>query len=157
MTRTISTVLATLVGLAGAGCAGGASPAPTAAAPKAGVAAANPGRLRAWLTTYAADSMEGREAGTAGNVRATAWLAAEAARLGLEPAGDEGTWFQVLPLQQARLAPGSTVEVAGRTLAPDADMLLFGAVPMFCFGGTLQGEVPTVYGGRLGRKEGALT
>ncbi|HEX5632107.1 MAG TPA: M28 family peptidase, partial [Gemmatimonadales bacterium] len=84
-------------------------------------------------------------------------LAAEAAKLGLEPAGDDGTWFQILPLQQARLAPGSTVEVAGRTLAPDADMLLFGAVPMFRFGGTLQGEVPTVYGGRLGRKEGALT
>jgi hypothetical protein len=162
VTRSVPAVpaaLAALVlagGAGGAAAPGGAAPA-TAAAPSAAVPAASPERLRAWLTAYAADSMEGREAGTPGNARATAWLAAEARKLGLEPAGENGTYFQVLPLKAVRLAPGSAIEVNGRTLAADRDILLFGAVPMFGFGGTLEGEVPTVYGGRAGDKAVRLT
>jgi hypothetical protein len=136
-------------------CAG-TQPSATAT-PKGGVAAISPARLRSWLDVYAADSMEGREAGTAGGIKATAWLAEEARRLGLEPAGENGTWFQDIALKRAELRPGSAIEVGGRRLTADKDLLLFGAVPIFGFGRTLVGEMPTVYGGRIGDKAAALT
>lgn len=51
--------------------------------------------------------MMGREAGTPGNAKATAYLAAEAARLGLEPAGDSGTYFQEIRATSSRFAGGA--------------------------------------------------
>src|SRR5688572_23422092 len=66
------------------------------------------GDLRTRLYIFADDSMMGREAGTLGSVKGTAYLAAEAARLGLEPAGDNGTYFQDIGATAARFA-GSTV------------------------------------------------
>jgi Peptidase family M28 len=53
--------------------------------------------LRTRLFALAHDSLMGRAPGDAGNFKATAWIAAEFARLGLTPAGDNGGWFQVLP------------------------------------------------------------
>ena len=48
--------------------------------------------------------MMGREAGTRGNAMGTAYIAAEAARIGLEPAGDSGTWFQDVQSTSNRFA-----------------------------------------------------
>jgi len=62
--------------------------------------------LRSRLYLYADDSMMGREAGTPGNTRATAYLGAEVARLGLEPAGDSGTYFQEIQAQSTRFRGG---------------------------------------------------
>jgi hypothetical protein len=62
--------------------------------------------LRSRLYLYADDSMMGREAGTAGNQKATAYIAAEAARLGLEPAGENGTYFQDIKITTQRFAGG---------------------------------------------------
>ncbi len=53
--------------------------------------------LRTRLFALAHDSMMGRAPGDAGNFKASAYVAAEFARLGLKPAGDNGTWFQVVP------------------------------------------------------------
>jgi hypothetical protein len=61
------------------------------AAPAATSAAITPGDLRSRLMLYAADSMHGRKAGEVGNFKATEYLAAEARRIGLEPAGDSGS------------------------------------------------------------------
>ena len=55
-------------------------------------------RLEALLSTLAADSMEGRRTGTPGAHRAAAFLAAELARYGIEPAGDEGSYLQTVPM-----------------------------------------------------------
>src|SRR3954462_1314799 len=46
------------------------------------------------LYIYAADSMRGREAGSPDAIRATAYIEREVRRLGLKPAGDNGTFFQ---------------------------------------------------------------
>src|SRR5438128_354938 len=54
--------------------------------------------LKTRLFIIADDSMEGREAGTRGAARAEEYLAREARRMGLEPAGDNGTYFQRIPL-----------------------------------------------------------
>ncbi len=50
--------------------------------------------LRTRLFIFADDSMEGRRAGSRGHVRATAYIAGELTRLGLKPAGDNGSYFQ---------------------------------------------------------------
>ncbi|MEI6739436.1 MAG: M28 family peptidase [Gemmatimonadaceae bacterium] len=66
------------------------------------------------LYRFADDSMGGRKIGTPDHERATAMIAAEAKRLGLQPAGDNGTYFQALPLVSRALDTSSTI-VAGRT------------------------------------------
>lgn len=53
--------------------------------------------LRTRLYQIADDSMAGRRVGEPGNLKTTDYIAREFQRLGLQPAGDDGTWFQVLP------------------------------------------------------------
>lgn len=59
------------------------------------------------LYIFADDSMLGREAGTIGNFKGTNYLAAEAKRIGLEPGGDSGTFFQIYPVYQRKGDPSS--------------------------------------------------
>jgi Peptidase family M28 len=80
--------------------------------------------LRARLFALAHDSMMGREPGQAGDYKATEYIAAEFKRLGLEPAGDEGSWFQVVPFfrrtadRNASLGVGAYTAVLGVDYAP---------------------------------------
>src|SRR5215208_7666586 len=62
--------------------------------------------LRTRLYIFADDSMMGREAGTQGNVKGTDYIARELRRIGLEPAGDNGTYFQTIPLVRFANATG---------------------------------------------------
>ncbi|MGH7582566.1 MAG: M28 family metallopeptidase [Gemmatimonadales bacterium] len=50
--------------------------------------------LRTRLFIFADDSMMGREAGTEGNVKGVDYIAHELKRIGLLPAGQDGTYFQ---------------------------------------------------------------
>ncbi|MEJ2206551.1 MAG: M20/M25/M40 family metallo-hydrolase [Gemmatimonadota bacterium] len=74
-------------------------------------------RLERLLGTLAHDSMMGRRFGTPGTTVASVFLAAELARYGVQPAGDDGFFQQV---------PAATVEVNGRTriVLPSADVSL---------------------------------
>ncbi|HEX6038686.1 M28 family metallopeptidase [Longimicrobium sp.] len=115
-------------------------------------AAISPEDLRTHLYILAADSMMGREVGTRGNVMATGYLAAQAQRIGLRPAGDNGTFFQTVPLIQLGLEPGATISAGGRTLALGTDFIpvpTYGSI--FVFAPTFQAQnTPVVYGGRVG-------
>ena len=103
-----------------AGC-GGARVAPNETAP-AGAAAAEPAaRLRADLFAPAADSFRGREAGTLDEMRASAWVAERAREAGLEPAGDDGTYFQFWPMRRIRPSVGSRAALGGELLAFGTD------------------------------------
>jgi hypothetical protein len=53
-------------------------------------------RLRSFV--YADDSMGGRGTATIGHVKATNYIAAELTRVGATPAGDNGTFFQAVPV-----------------------------------------------------------
>src|ERR1044071_9277696 len=53
--------------------------------------------LRTRLYQISDDSMQGRRIGEPGNYKATAYIASEFQRLGLKPAGENGTYFQNLP------------------------------------------------------------
>jgi hypothetical protein len=80
-------------------------------------AAISPATLRTHLYAFAADSMMGREAGTMGNVKATDYLARELKRIGLEPAGDNGTYLQTLPFKQRASSSASTLVINGRRVS----------------------------------------
>tara|TARA_R110000868_G_scaffold408293_7_gene691103 strand:- start:61521 stop:63134 length:1614 start_codon:yes stop_codon:yes gene_type:complete len=56
--------------------------------------------LRADLTVIAHDSLKGRETGSEGQEMAADYLANKYERLGLEPVGDNGTYFQKVSLTQ---------------------------------------------------------
>ncbi|HVE32498.1 MAG TPA: M28 family peptidase [Gemmatimonadaceae bacterium] len=73
------------------------------------------------LYIYAADSMRGREAGTPDAMRATAYIEAEVRRLGLKPAGDNGTYFQNLPVTARVLGAGSSITSGSTTFKPNQD------------------------------------
>jgi hypothetical protein len=58
--------------------------------------------LRAHLTPFAADSMEGRETGTKGQKKAADYLSKQYRSLGLKPVGDNGSYFQHFDLTATR-------------------------------------------------------
>ncbi|MDQ3287124.1 MAG: M28 family peptidase [Pseudomonadota bacterium] len=62
-------------------------------------AAAN--RIEADVRYLADDALEGREAGTRGFDMAADYVAQRYQEIGLQPAGDAGTWFQQVPLLKA--------------------------------------------------------
>ena len=88
-------------GLLLTGCQSGEPQAPAdTAAPSAAAQepAASAEILERHITWLADDARQGREAGTPGYDAAAEYVAAEMAALGLEPAGEEGSWYQQVPL-----------------------------------------------------------
>jgi len=78
--------------------------------------------LRQRLYLIADDSLMGRETGSAGAFTASAYVAAEFRRLGLEPAGDSGTYFQTVPFWVVAMDPHSRLVTSDGTalqLGPD--------------------------------------
>lgn len=79
--------------------------APEAPAPKAPASSrsASPAaaRIEADVRALADDAMEGREAGTRGYDRAAEYVAKRMRDIGLQPAGDAGTYVQAVPLLKA--------------------------------------------------------
>jgi hypothetical protein len=73
------------------------------------------------LYLFADDSMKGRMVATEGNARGVEYIAAEARRLGLEPAGDNGTFFQAIPLVERFFDESSAFSVNGTALRPWTD------------------------------------
>jgi Peptidase family M28 len=108
--------------------------------------------LRTHVYILAADSMMGRQVGERGHVMGTDYIAAQAQRIGLRPAGENGTFFQNVPLVEHGLAPGAALSVGPQALAAGADFIPLPQIGEFLrFRGdfTAQG-VPVVYGGRVG-------
>jgi hypothetical protein len=110
------------------------------------------GDLMTRLYIFADDSMMGRETGTRGHLMSTAYIATELQRLGLQPAGDNGTFFQNVPMIRRAFDERSTITVDGRTLQGGRDFIASaptGAAPSV-------GTVDVVFGGRAGDTTGAL-
>src|SRR5262249_44056110 len=87
------------------------------AAASATVAAITPNDLEKRLFIIADDSMMGRETGSEGDFKTTAYVASEFRRLGLQPAGDSGTYFQVVPFWTVAPDSRSHIIVGATTLA----------------------------------------
>ncbi|PYP78342.1 MAG: hypothetical protein DMD35_11730 [Gemmatimonadetes bacterium] len=79
--------------------------------------------LRRRLFLIADDSMMGRETGSEGDHKAAEYIASEFRRLGLEPAGENGTYFQTVPFWSAAMDPTSRLQVGDATLTLVRDWL----------------------------------
>lgn len=115
-------------------------------APKPTTAAMSVDDLRTRLFLYADDSMRGRVLADRGNVKATAYIASELKRLGLEPAGENGGYLQLVPVVERGFDEASRVRVGDQALEAWKDYL------MRDNGGgqrSIDG-VPTVFGGVFG-------
>jgi hypothetical protein len=145
--------------LVAAACAP-AGPAPTLVPDPAAPVAARVARtapaitvedLRYRLLIFAHDSMLGREAGTLGNVKATNYLAQELRRMGVEPAGENGTYFQTLPLYLREADTAKALFVDDTPLVRGQDYLpLPNLGYAFPFGMAARFDsTPVVYGGPL--------
>ncbi|HEY9225236.1 MAG TPA: M28 family peptidase [Gemmatimonadaceae bacterium] len=119
---------------------------PLKLAPKPTSPAISSGDLMTRLYIFADDSMMGREVGTEYHLKATDYIARELRRIGLQPGGDSGTFFQNIPVRAHPLAQDNTITVddktfRGRTDYMPRDNSVFGA-PVKPFDGA---EV--IYGG----------
>lgn len=108
--------------------------------------------LRSRLYPFAHDSMMGRRVGEPGNFKGTAYVAAEFARLGLEPAGDGGTYFQELPFGPIAYEQAtSRLAVGGSALRVRTDWIPILPTAANGLSGTASlTNVPTVFAGRWG-------
>src|ERR1700688_3686685 len=59
--------------------------------------------LQADIAFLASDDLKGRDSGSAEDHIATDYIAAEFLRLGLKPAGDNGTYFQNMDIHTAQV------------------------------------------------------
>lgn len=76
--------------------------------PASGEPAFSAERFRSHVEFLADDLIEGREAGTRGYRLAALYVAEQFRALGLRPAGENGTWYQTVKLQERALAAGTT-------------------------------------------------
>jgi len=93
------------------------TPSPTSAA----ITAAD---LRTRLYIFADDSMQGRLLATAGNVKGVEYIASELKRMGLTPAGDDGTFFQTVNVVDRAFDTSSKLVVGSSEFVPWRDYVL---------------------------------
>ena len=98
--------------------------------------------LKHRLYIYADDSMLGRKAGSPANEKATQYIADELRRMGMQPGGENGTYFQRVPI--LNLVPSRTkpITVDGKSFLPTKDYI--GRTPK-----TFD-RVSAIYGGVFG-------
>jgi len=94
--------------------------------------------LRRDMFAMGGDAMRGREAGTLDEMRATGWVAEQAREAGLQPAGDDGTFFQWWPMRRTRLSASSQIVLGGKTLQLWHDVVAGANQPMSV-------DLPVVY------------
>lgn len=107
----------------------------------AALTAGMPGPL-AHVRYLADDALEGREVGTWGARCAGDYIAARFQELGLQPAGDGGTWFQTFPVRVgAETGTDNKLEMSNRVYASGKEWVPFG------FSAAGEVSAPLVYGG----------
>src|SRR5512138_795415 len=99
--------------------------------------------LRTRLFLIADDSMMGRQPGEAGNYKTAEYVAGEFKRLGLEPAGENGTYFQTVPFVLMRADSGTFLEAGGTRFTLGQDFLLVGQATTV----RSLSNTPVIYGG----------
>lgn len=85
--------------------------------------------LKKNLYTMAGDHFRGREAGTLDELKVSMWLADELRKIGLKPAGDDGTFFQFFSLYRNRISPASRLSINTHDLELWKDVLIAQTAP----------------------------
>lgn len=86
------------------------------------------GPLTAHVRLLAHDLFEGRAPATRGGALAAEYLATQLAVLGVEPAGDHGTYFQEVPIVEAVVDRNFALSVPGRAYRYSTDVVAFAGV-----------------------------
>ena len=121
-------------------------------APRATEPAITQNDLRTRLYQISDDSMEGRDIGSRGDYKATAYIADVFHRLGLKPAGEKGTYFQDLPYGAFALRGASArLSVGGRSVPAGARWLPLGPDAAAGTGASVDlRNTPVVFAGKFG-------
>ena len=85
--------------------------------------AIRPGAMESHMAFLADDLLEGRDTGTRGHEIAALYVASQFQILGLGPGGDEGTWFQQVPLRRAMPVRNSMM-IGEQTLKSGIDFVI---------------------------------
>ena len=131
---------------------------PATWAPRPTASAITANDLRTRLYQFADDSMRGRRIGEVGNAKGTDYIASEFRRLGFRPAGDNGSYFQLLPFGPTGYdSTAAMLSVGGASLRLKTDWIPMAPATgsRIGFEAALAG-VPTVFAGRWGDTSVAL-
>ena len=76
-------------------------------------------RVQADVEFLASDNLEGRDTGSRGYAIAADYVASQFRAIGLEPAGEKGSWFQAVPFRRASFEnpPRLTLTIGGKQVA----------------------------------------
>ena len=117
---------------------------PATAAPARAMSAIREADLRRDLFAMASPAMRGREGGSLDELKASVWVAEQYRRIGLEPGGDDGTWFQWFNITRTRVSvTSSRAMIDGRALKLFADVIPLGVTPAEATGPVLWLTDPT--------------
>ena len=100
-------------------------------------------RLEADVRFLADDALEGREAGTRGYDLAALFVAERYRALGLMPGGDDGTYYQSVPMLEYEPGTLSSLAISELDLVPGEDYLVFPSSK----GERVDISAPLVFGG----------
>ena len=114
---------AILLGATGALAQQPKQPLPLKLGPKKTTPAITTADLMTRIYRFADDSMRGRMAGSPEAMKGTDYIAGELKRLGLQPAGDSGTYFQNVPFGVQTMDSSSTIQIGETLLKAGADFL----------------------------------
>ena len=100
--------------------------------------------LRRDVTEMASPAMRGREGGTLDEMRASMWVAEQYRRIGLEPLGDDGSWFQWIDMIRTRVSTtASRASIGGQAMTLFQDLTPLNVVPAEAAGAVLWVPDPT--------------
>lgn len=94
--------------------------------------------LRRDVSEMASPAMRGREGGTLDEMRASVWVAEQYRRIGLQPMGDAGTWFQWLDMTRTRVSvTASRATIGTQAMTLFRDLIPTNVVPAEASGAVL--------------------
>ena len=94
--------------------------------------------LKRDLFAMASPAMRGREGGTIDELAASAWIAEQYRRIGLEPGGADGSWYQWFNIVRTRVShSASDASIGGRPIALSRDIIPLGVAPVRATGQVL--------------------
>lgn len=105
-----------------------------------GMSAIKEADLKKDLYAMAGPEMRGREAGTLDEMRASMWVADELRKIGVKPAGTDGSYFQWWNMRRTRVSTASSsAKIGARTLALWTDIVPNGNAAVDVSGQTIWG------------------
>ncbi len=101
-----------------------AQPKSRSATPSSAVAAIKETDIKRDLFSLSDDHFRGREGGTLDELKASVWIGEQLRAMGLQPAGDDGTFFQFFHIQRTRITETSRLNIGSHQLMHGQDAFL---------------------------------